>query len=517
MNSRDYLIIGSGPAGLQMGYFMEKAGMDYVILEGGPDASCFFEDYPRHRTLLSINKVYTGLDDEELNFRWDWNSFLCDSPDMLFKQFTKEYFPGADALVDYHRAFARHYNLNITYNSPVTNVAKEADGSFSVTAGEQIFHCRYLLDATGVKKPRSLDIKGIEHAECYSTMSVDQQDFINQRVLIIGKGNSAFETADHLTPVTAYTHMLSPNPLKLAWKSHHVGHLRAVNNNFLDTYLLKSQNSLLDAHIQEIRPNEDGSLTVDLDFTRAHGATESFTYDRVLSCTGFSFDADHFDESSQPQMHLDDRFPEMTAEWESVNVPGLYFIGTVMQSRDFKKTQSSFIHGFRYNIRALFNLLRHKNHELDLPTESFPLEAEAVAEGVLQRITRFPTLWHQPGFLCSVVVLDQENDRMVYHPELPVDYVTDTELWPVDDYFMFTLEYGPDYPDYPFEFNRFTDPAKAHLNPQLHPIVRHYSGGKVVAEHHVLEEMDGFWNGEQFTQPLIKFLRERMAMTLETV
>jgi NADPH-dependent 2,4-dienoyl-CoA reductase/sulfur reductase-like enzyme len=29
----DYCVIGAGPAGLQLGYFMEKAGRDYIIYE----------------------------------------------------------------------------------------------------------------------------------------------------------------------------------------------------------------------------------------------------------------------------------------------------------------------------------------------------------------------------------------------------------------------------------------------------------------------------------------------------
>ena len=29
----DYIIIGAGPAGLQLGYYLQRAGRDYVILE----------------------------------------------------------------------------------------------------------------------------------------------------------------------------------------------------------------------------------------------------------------------------------------------------------------------------------------------------------------------------------------------------------------------------------------------------------------------------------------------------
>lgn len=33
----DYLVIGAGPAGLQIGYFLARAGRDYQILEAGLD------------------------------------------------------------------------------------------------------------------------------------------------------------------------------------------------------------------------------------------------------------------------------------------------------------------------------------------------------------------------------------------------------------------------------------------------------------------------------------------------
>ncbi len=70
----DYLIIGAGPAGLQLGYYLEQAKRDYLILESSDSSGAFFQQYPRHRTLISTNKVHTGYDDPEINLRWDWNS-----------------------------------------------------------------------------------------------------------------------------------------------------------------------------------------------------------------------------------------------------------------------------------------------------------------------------------------------------------------------------------------------------------------------------------------------------------
>ena len=89
----DYLVIGAGPAGLQLGYFFEQHGRDYLIIDRGDKPGNFFESMPRHRMLISINKVYTGTDNSEANLRWDWNSLLSDSDDLLFKNYSRRYFP----------------------------------------------------------------------------------------------------------------------------------------------------------------------------------------------------------------------------------------------------------------------------------------------------------------------------------------------------------------------------------------------------------------------------------------
>lgn len=55
-----YCVIGAGPAGLQLGFFLQQAGRDYVIIEREASAGSFYKTYPRHRQLISINKRYTG-------------------------------------------------------------------------------------------------------------------------------------------------------------------------------------------------------------------------------------------------------------------------------------------------------------------------------------------------------------------------------------------------------------------------------------------------------------------------
>jgi protoporphyrinogen oxidase len=67
---RDFCVLGAGPAGLQLGYFLQKADRSYVILEKGSTPGTFFKKFPRHRKLISVNKVYTGHCDQEINYRW---------------------------------------------------------------------------------------------------------------------------------------------------------------------------------------------------------------------------------------------------------------------------------------------------------------------------------------------------------------------------------------------------------------------------------------------------------------
>jgi thioredoxin reductase len=509
----DYLVIGAGPAGLQLGYFLEKAGHNYLILEAGDSPGTFFKTFPRHRMLISNNKVYTGYNDTEKNLRWDWNSLLCDDERLLFKNYTRRYFPPADEFVRYLGDFARHYGLRIALGRRVVRVRREGDFQVHDQDG-RVYAARRLVVAAGFTKPYIPPIPGAELAEVYTDVSVIPEDFINQRVLIVGKGNSAFETADNLVPTAAVIHMASPDSVKFAWKTHFVGHLRAVNNNLIDTYQLKSQNALLDCTIDRIRRTPDEKFVVSVSYKFAHGEKEDLVYDRVILCTGFRFDASVFDESCGPRLTIKNRFPEQTSAWESVNVPGLYFAGTLTQQRDFKKTTSGFIHGFRYNVRALYRILERRYHGREWPGRPVPRTPEGFAEAVLERVNQSSGLWQQFGFLGDVIV-PGSNGEGSYYEELPLDYLRDGEFGDFGDYFVLTLEYG-DHSyrdlinptgDYRPEKN---DVANAHTSPGLHPIIRRYRGGEQVAEHHVMEDLYAEWYEDVHTRPLKEFLESQL-------
>ena len=380
MTHYTYIILGGGPAGLQMAYFLQKRGESYVILERSDKAGSFFGKYPRHRQLLSINKVYTGDCDLDVRLRYDWNSLLSDSEKLLFTRYSKNYFPDANELQKYLEDYARELKLQIHYNTPVSQVSKSSHGFELTTEQGAVYTCDRVIVATGLFTPNLPQIEGIELCETYENVSVNANDFKDQKVMIVGKGNSAFETADRLLETTRKIQICGPHAVKLAWATHYVGHLRAVNNNFLDTYHLKGQNNILDGELRKVSRQPNGVLTAEVYF-ESRQCSYTFDCDRIIICAGFRFDDSIFASSCRPAGVCHGKLPALTSEWESVNVKDLYFIGTLMQSRDFKKTMSGFIHGFRHNIEAFDQILACKYQgEHWRRATTLPLDAHVIAD-----------------------------------------------------------------------------------------------------------------------------------------
>ncbi len=509
----DYIIIGGGPAGIQLAYFLKKAGVSFRILERANEVGAFFRKFPRHGKLISVNKIHTGYSDQETNMRWDWNSLLSEEYAPLFKEFSTKYFPPAQALVDYLAKFVEDHEIDVELNTRVSTVERTSEG-FDVTAADgRTWSAKRVVVATGVSREYIPQIPGIELCETYGTMSLDPNDFVNQRVLIIGKGNSAFETADHLVETTAAIHLASPRSLRFAWKTHFVGDLRAVNNNILDTYQLKIQNALLDGTIKNIRRDGSG-LAVEIHYTHANGEVEELHYDRVLLCTGFGMDTSMFGDSCKPAMTACGRLPVQTSSWESENVKGLYFAGVLMQQRDYKKYMSAFIHGFRYNVQSLARHFLATYHGVSWPAKELIYSTKSIHQALVGAMNRSSAIWQQPGFLTYALTLDPSRRTAKLLEPMPMDYVADHYL-SSGRILTLTLEYG-DYSNVdPFSIER-AHPSEVHRSGEssfLHPVVRSFEDGIQTGEHHLMEALSAEWREPRYVDPLYDFLQGTMVPT----
>ncbi|WP_157253860.1 NAD(P)-binding domain-containing protein [Nonomuraea typhae] len=501
MQSHRYLVVGAGPGGLQLSYFLHRRGADYLTLERDAAPGAFFRHYPRHRKLISLNKVHVGDDDPEIRLRWDWNSLLNDAPELQFPRYTGEYYPSAGDMVRYLADFAAGHELNVRYSAPVSSVERDGRG-FVVRAGDEVYRAECLVMATGWGGPYIPEISGIEHAVGYEDMVTDGAAYAGQRVLVIGKGNSAFETAQALLGHADIVHLASPHPLRLAWKSKHPGDVRGQYGAFLDSYWFKTLHGVLECEIDRIWPEGDG-FKVAISYTLAEGEKALLDYDVVLRCTGFTMDTGVFGAGCRPYLHENGRIPAIRPDFRSVNLDGLYFAGTLMQGRDVKHASSAFIDGFRYNLRTLDRLLAERFDGIPLAGRPAPVKPDELCADMLDRVNWSSALWTQFEYLCDAYVI--EDGRIEHYEDLPEDYATER----FGHLYTLTLRWGPrDQPDV-FAIRRHPEPERAAESAFLHPVVRLWRDGALVAERHLLEDLQARWRDpDRHVRPLTEFLAE---------
>jgi len=171
---------------------------------------------------------------------------------------------------------------------------------------------------------------------------------------------------------------------------------------------------------------------------------------RVIACMGWKFDDSFLTSETLPAM-ISERYPALTEQFESVNVPGLFFAGTLMHGRDRPKSSGGFIHGFRYLVRALFRQLEVRFHKEEWPMHEIPFgRVDNVVQTLLTRLHEMSGPYQMFGNLLDVVVLPSKNDaapRMAYYlPEVPADYIPAAvrQVRPTGavEFLTVSLEYG---------------------------------------------------------------------------
>ena len=496
----DYLVLGAGPGGLQIGAFLQQAGRDYLIVDKADRPGAFFATFPRHRKLISINKRHNYFEEAEFNQRHDWNSLLSDDPALEFTRYSDELFPSADSMCDYLVDFAEQSGLNIRYGQEVVRIAAGEAGGFRLQLGSgRHIDCLVLLLATGAVAERQPDIDGIEHVTTYGTHDLDLERYRNKRVGILGQGNAAFETAEHLSGVAAFVHVLAKEPIRFAWNTHFPGDVRATNNDILDMFQLKSLHAVLAPRIVRIdRVGDVLRTTHEYDYPEgAKPGTLQLTrdYDQIISCTGFDWvPTDLFSDDIRPDSWHEGKFPSLTPTWESTNVSDLFFVGGSMQGND-RASASGFIHGFRYNIRTLARLLEERYEGVPYPTTvREPFDWDFLAEHLYHRLSVSAGLFQLYGTLCDVVVVEPDHSRMTILAELPLTHAATLDF---SDAFVFfiSLEFGFDqYSEPAVSFFGPSDPMNTDAAAFLHPVVRARRSGVETGRFHFGDSLLGRWD-----------------------
>lgn len=182
MPEADIMIIGGGPAGLTTAGALKQVGLDSIILDSGEHIGQSWESR-YDRLHLHTVRAYSGLAHFPI-------------PRTYPKYLTK------DQYANYLRDYALLFDLNVVPRRQVKQVRQaKMDGpsGWVVDAGSETWSARVVVVATGqYGQPITPDLPGLSAFRgetLHSAKYRSGRGFQNQRVLVIGAGNSGMEIA----------------------------------------------------------------------------------------------------------------------------------------------------------------------------------------------------------------------------------------------------------------------------------------------------------------------------------
>ncbi|KAI4337360.1 hypothetical protein L6164_015789 [Bauhinia variegata] len=191
------LIVGAGPSGLAVAACLSEHGIPFVILERSDCIASLWQHSTYDRLKLHLPKQF------------------CELPLMGFPENFPKY-PTKDQFISYMESYASHFTIQPRFNQTVQSAEFDPSSSFwTVRTQDFEYISRWLLIATGENaEPFIPKITGMEmfqgpiaHTSVYKSGS----DYKNQRVLVIGCGNSGMEISLDLCRHSATPHMVARN------------------------------------------------------------------------------------------------------------------------------------------------------------------------------------------------------------------------------------------------------------------------------------------------------------------
>ena len=178
----DILIVGGGPAGLTTAGALKQVGLDATILDKGDRVGQSW-DQRYDRLHLHTVRAYSALAHFPI-------------PHSLPKYLSKEQYAG------YLRDYAAHFDIHFVTNTLVKRVRQEKgqrQAGWAVDTMSDTWWARVVVIATGqYGQPIQPDWPGLAEfggKTIHSSKYQSGKEFRNQRVLVIGAGNSGMEIA----------------------------------------------------------------------------------------------------------------------------------------------------------------------------------------------------------------------------------------------------------------------------------------------------------------------------------
>ena len=177
----DVVVVGGSQAGLAMAWHLQRQGLNFVVLEAGPEVGHVW------RSRWDSLRLFTPAQYDAL-------------PGMAFPAPADTY-PTKDPVADYLQAYATAFQLPVRLNARVTSLV-QTNGGFEVRTTAEVFQARQVVVATG---PFQIPFVPPMAAKLDAAVTqVHSADYRNPQalpegpVLVVGGGNSGFQIAEEL-------------------------------------------------------------------------------------------------------------------------------------------------------------------------------------------------------------------------------------------------------------------------------------------------------------------------------
>jgi len=321
MSVRDLIIVGAGPSGLAAAITAKQRGLDYLVIEKGALVQSIY-DFPPQMVFFTTPEL---LEIGGLPFV---------SP---YEKPTR-----AEAL-RYYRKVVDTFDLRITFEERLVAIARDSDGVFaldtrSARGTARLRQAAHVVLAIGYyDKPNLLGVPGedLPHVRHYYS---EPHPYYRQRVVIVGGGNSAAESALELFRAGAHVTLV-----------HRAAELKStikywvrpdIENRIKEGSIAARFNTC----VQEIRPT---SVVVT--------SGEEIAADAVFLLTGYHAD---WDLMADAGIQLTERrAPVLDPDTFETNVSGLFIAGGAVAGMD---TGNVFIENGRFHGEKIVEVIARR-------------------------------------------------------------------------------------------------------------------------------------------------------------
>jgi thioredoxin reductase (NADPH) len=318
----DIIIVGSGPIGLACGIEAEKNGLSHLILEAGVLCNSIY-NYPVNMTFFSTSqKLEIG--------------------DVPFVSHGDK--PTRREALEYYRRVTDHWKLNVKTYEQVEEVVKKGN-LYNIITNKTSYFSNYVIIATGFfNKPNLLRIPGEELPKVKHYFN-DPHFYINQKVAVIGGGNSAVDAALETYRKGAIVTMIVRD--------------EKLDDKVKYWILPDIENRIKEGSVKALFNSTVKTISEDEIIVQTPASIVTIPNDFVLAMTGYHPDFKFLKKTGIDFSDNDIREPVHNKNNFETNVKNIFVAGVVCAGMD---TGKLFIENSRSHAKDIFEYIVNKNH-----------------------------------------------------------------------------------------------------------------------------------------------------------